>query len=165
MARNIDAITTALEAAPGRVMVLMETTAGAGTGLGATFEEIAALVEGVPPAHRARMGVCVDTCHVFAAGYDLVGDYDGVWSRFGDIVGWDRLHMMHLNDSKFGLGTHRDRHELIAEGHLGEGVFRRVMTDSRLAAIAKVIETPKGDDATATDTRMLTRLRSYAAGA
>jgi deoxyribonuclease-4 len=110
------------------------------------------------------MGVCVDTCHVFAAGYDLVGDYDGVWSRFGDVVGWDRLHMMHLNDSKFGLGTHRDRHELIGEGHLGEGVFRRVMTDPRLAAIAKVIETPKGDDATGTDTRMLTRLRSYAAG-
>ena len=164
LARNIDAITTALEAAPGRVMVLMETTAGSGTGLGATFEEIAALVEGVPPAERARMGVCVDTCHIFAAGYDLVADYDGVWTRFGDIVGWDRLHMMHLNDSKFGLGTHRDRHELIGEGHLGETVFRRVMTDPRLATVTKVIETPKGDDATATDTRMLTRLRSYAAG-
>ena len=145
-------------------MVLMETTAGAGTGLGATFEEISALVQGVPSAHRSRMGVCVDTCHIFAAGYDLVGDYDGVWSRFGDVVGWDRLHMMHLNDSKFGLGTHRDRHELIAEGQLGEGVFRRVMTDPRLATVTKVIETPKGDDATVSDGRMLARLRSYAAG-
>ncbi len=164
LARNIDAISAALERVPGRVMVLMETTAGAGTGLGATFEEIAALVEGVPRSLRDRMGVCADTCHVFAAGYDLVGDYDGVWARFGDVVGLGRLHMMHLNDSKFGVGTHRDRHELIGEGHLGEGVFRRLMTDPGLAAIAKVIETPKGDDATATDGRMLERLRSYASG-
>jgi deoxyribonuclease-4 len=111
------------------------------------------------------MGTCVDTCHVFAAGYDLVGDYDGVWARFEDVVGLDRLHMMHLNDSKFGLGTHRDRHELIGEGHLGETVFRRIMTDPRLADVAKVIETPKGDDAIVTDTRMLARLRSYADGA
>ncbi len=164
LARNIDAISAALEQVPGRVMVLMETTAGAGTGLGATFEEIAALVEGVPRSLRDRMGVCADTCHVFAAGYDLAGDYDGVWARFGDVVGFGRLHMMHLNDSKFGLGTHRDRHELIGEGHLGEGVFRRLMTDPRLAAIAKVIETPKGDDAAVTDARMLERLRSYASG-
>jgi deoxyribonuclease-4 len=164
LARNIDAITAALEQAPGRVMVLMETTAGTGTGLGSTFEEIAALVEGVPVSLRDRMGVCADTCHVFAAGYDLAGDYEGVWTRFGDVVGFSRLHMMHLNDSKFGLGTRRDRHELIGEGHLGEGVFRRLMTDSRLAEVAKVIETPKGDDATVTDARMLARLRSYASG-
>jgi len=163
LARNIDAIARALEQAPGRVRVLMETTAGAGTGLGATFEEIAALAEGVPRSLRDRMGVCADTCHVFAAGYDLAGDYEGVWARFGDVVGFARLHMMHLNDSKFGLGTHRDRHELIGEGHLGEGVFRRLMTDPRLAAIPKVIETPKGDEPTVTDARMLTRLRSYAA--
>jgi deoxyribonuclease-4 len=165
LARNIEAIVSALEEVPGRVMVLMETTAGSGTGLGATFEEIAALIDGVPPPLRQRMGACVDTCHVFAAGYDLVGDYDGVWARFDDVVGLDRLHMMHLNDSKFGLGTHRDRHELIGEGHLGEGVFRRIMTDPRLADVAKVIETPKGDDAIVTDTRMLARLRSYADGA
>jgi deoxyribonuclease IV len=164
LARNIDAITAALEQAPGRVMVLMETTAGTGTGLGSTFEEIAALVEGVPGSLRDRMGVCADTCHVFAAGYDLDGDYEGVWARFGDLVGFGRLHMMHLNDSKFGLGTRRDRHELIGEGHLGEGVFRRLMTDPRLAEVAKVIETPKGDDATVTDARMLARLRSYASG-
>jgi deoxyribonuclease IV len=165
LARNIEAIVSALEEVPGRVMVLMETTAGSGTGLGATFEEIAALIDGVPQPLRQRMGTCVDTCHVFAAGYDLVGDYDGVWARFDDVVGLDRLHMMHLNDSKFRLGTHRDRHELIGEGHLGEGVFRRIMTDPRLADVAKVIETPKGDDAIVTDARMLARLRSYADGA
>jgi deoxyribonuclease IV len=164
LARNADAITAALETAPGRVMVLLEMTAGSGTGLGATFEEMAALVETVATQCRDRIGVCVDTCHVFAAGYDLVNDFDGVWARFGDVVGWDRLKLLHLNDSKFGLGTHRDRHELIGEGHLGADVFRRIMTDPRLAPLAKVIETPKLEDATHTDTRMLARLRAYAGG-
>jgi deoxyribonuclease-4 len=164
LARNADAITAALEATPGRIVVLLEMTAGSGTGLGATFEEMAALLESVAAPQRARLGVCVDTCHVFAAGYDLVNDFDGVWARFGDVVGWDRLRLLHLNDSKFGLGTHRDRHELIGEGHLGAGVFRRVMTDPRFASIAKVIETPKLENPTETDSRMLARLRAYARG-
>jgi deoxyribonuclease-4 len=105
----------------------------------------------------------VDTAHIFAAGYDLGGDYDGVWDRFGDTIGFRRLRMMHLNDSKAPLGSHRDRHELIGEGAIGEGPFRRLMTDDRLSKVAKVIETPKLDDAQATDTRMLQRLRSYEA--
>lgn len=161
LARNADAIAIALETVPGRVRVLMETNAGAGTGLGATFEELAALLERVGASHEGRLGVCADTCHLYAAGYDLVGDFDGVWRRFDDAIGFDRLYLMHLNDSKFALGSHRDRHELIGEGQLGEGVFRRVMTDDRLARIPKVIETPKLDDAVATDARMLARLRSY----
>lgn len=160
--RNADAIAAALETVPGRVRVLMETTAGSGTAIGASFEELSELVTAVGAQHQPRLGVCADTCHLFAAGYDLVGDFDGVWRRFDDVVGFDRLHLLHLNDSKFGLGSHRDRHELIAEGQLGEGVFRRIMTDERLARVAKVIETPKLDDATATDTRMLLRLRAYA---
>ncbi len=165
LARNAEAIAMALDAVPGRVRVLMETNAGAGTGLGATFEELSALVTAVGMTHQSRMGVCVDTCHIFAAGYDLVNDFDGVWRHFDDAIGFDRLHLMHLNDSKFGLASRRDRHELIAEGQLGESVFRRVMTDDRLTHVAKVIETPKLEDATATDTRMLARLRAYAAGA
>jgi deoxyribonuclease-4 len=165
LARNADAITAAFDTGPGRVRVLLETTAGAGTGLGATFEELAALLAAIDARHHARVGVCADTCHLYAGGYDLVNDFDGVWARFGDTLGWDRLHMLHLNDSKFGLGSHRDRHELIGEGQLGEQVFRRVMTDPRLARVAKVIETPKLEDATVTDTRMLARLRAYAAGA
>ncbi len=164
LARNIESIVTALEQAPGRVMLLMETTAGSGTALGSTFEEVAAFVAGVPEPHRARMGVCVDTAHIFAAGYDLINDYDGVWARFADIVGFERLRMMHLNDSKVPYNSHRDRHELIGEGQIGDAPFRRIMTDPRLAPIAKVIETPKLDDATATDRRMLERLRSYAVG-
>jgi deoxyribonuclease-4 len=108
--------------------------------------------------------VCVDTCHVYSAGYDLVQDYESVVKRFDDTLGLARLRVMHLNDSKTPFNSHRDRHELIAEGSLGEQPFRWIMTDDRLRAVPKVIETPKLDDATATDTRMLQRLRSYATG-
>jgi deoxyribonuclease-4 len=164
IARNADAISEALAAVPGRTVLCLETTAGSGTALGATFEELAAIIGRVDPAHHSRVGVCLDTCHVYSAGYDLVGDYDGVLTRLDDAMGLDRLRVMHLNDSKTPFASKRDRHELIAEGSLGEGPFRRIMTDERLVAVPKVIETPKLDDATATDSRMLERLRGYAAG-
>ena len=163
IARNAEAIGIGLERAPGNVVLLMETTAGTGTSIGSTFEELAELLEQIPAAQRVRVGICMDTCHVFAAGYDLINDYDGVIRHFDDVLGLARLRMMHLNDSKHALGTHKDRHELIAEGHLGEQPFRSVMTDERLRGVAKVIETPKLDDPEATDRRMLERLRSYAA--
>jgi deoxyribonuclease-4 len=163
IARNADAISQALASAPGATILCLETTAGSGTALGASFEELAAIIERVDPAHRARLGVCVDTCHIYSAGYDIVQDYDGVMARFADTLGLERLRVMHLNDSKTPFASRKDRHELIAEGSLGETPFRRVMTDERLARVPKVIETPKLDDATATDTRMLERLRSYAA--
>jgi deoxyribonuclease-4 len=161
IARNADAITQALEMVPGRTTLCMETTAGSGTAIGARFEELAALIARVPEPHRARMAVCVDTCHVYSAGYDLVQDYDGVWAAFEDTIGLDRLRVLHLNDSKTPFASRRDRHELIAEGSLGELPFRRIMTDPRFAAVPKIIETPKLDDAEATDRRMLERLRSY----
>lgn len=161
IARNADAIAACLEQVPGRTVLCMETTAGAGTALGASFEELAAILARVPAALQHRVGLCLDTCHVFAAGYDLVNDYEGVWTRFADTVGVDRLRVMHLNDSKAPFGSRRDRHELIGEGALGEEPFRRVMNDERLQGVAMVIETPKGDDHTATDTRMLDRLRGY----
>ena len=162
IARNAEAIGIALEHVPGRVVLLMEMTAGSGTAIGSSFEEMAALIDAVPAPHRERVAVCVDTAHVFAAGYDLVGDYQGVWARFGDTLGMHRLRLMHLNDSKTPLGSRRDRHELIGEGALGERAFRSIMTDERLVQIPKVIETPKLDDAETTDRRMLERLRSYA---
>jgi deoxyribonuclease-4 len=162
IARNADAITEALERAPGLVTLCLETTAGTGTALGATFDELASLIDRVPNPHRARLAVCVDTCHIYSAGYDLVGDYDGVWSRFGDTVTFERLRVLHLNDSKTPFHSRRDRHELIAEGSLGEPPFRRLMNDERFAAVPKIIETPKLDDAEGTDRRMLERLRSYA---
>lgn len=159
--RNADAITEALERVPGSTRLAMESTAGSGTALGATFEDLATIIDLVPEPHRRRMGVCTDTCHLFAAGYDLVKDFDGVWSRFDDVVGRPRLLAMHLNDSKMPLGSRRDRHELIGAGALGARVFRRIMTEDRFASVPKVIETPKLDDATRTDRRMLRRLRSY----
>lgn len=162
IARNADAISEALAAAPGRTVLCLETTAGSGTALGATFDELAQIIERIDPALRDRVGVCVDTCHIYSAGYDVVQDYEGVLQRFDDTLGLARLRVMHLNDSKTPFSSRRDRHELIAEGSLGEVPFRRIMNDERLRAVPKVIETPKLDDATATDTRMLERLRGYA---
>jgi deoxyribonuclease IV len=164
LARNADAIAEALARVPGAVRLLLETTAGSGTALGATFEELAEIIARVPEPLRQRVGVCVDTAHVFAAGYDLANAYDDVIARFDTTVGLDRLGAMHLNDSKVPLGSRRDRHELIGEGAIGEGAFRRIMTDDRLVAVPKVIETPKLDDPETTDRRMIERLRSYTCG-
>ncbi len=161
VARNADGIAEALERVPGRTVLCLETTAGAGTVLGRTFEELAEIIARLPADQQERVAVCLDTCHAYSAGYDLVEDYDGVWARFDDVLGMERLRVLHLNDSKFPLGSRKDRHELIGEGALGEGPFRRVMTDERLRDVPKILETPKGDDATATDTRMMQRLREY----
>lgn len=162
IARNADAITAALEATPGSTRLLMELTAGQGTVLGSTFEEMASLLARIPAALRTRVGVCLDTAHVWAAGYDLVADYDGMWNRFGDTLGFDALGCLHLNDSKAKLGSHLDRHELIAEGAIGAEPFRRIMTDARLAHVPKILETPKGDAPAVTDGHMLFLLRQYA---
>lgn len=161
LARNVAAISLALAAVPGRTRLLMEVTAGSGTALGSTFEEMAHLVDAIDPSCRGRVGVCVDTAHIFAAGYDLVGDFDGVWARFDETIGLDRLGMLHLNDSKVPRGSKRDRHELIGEGAIGTEPFRRLMTDLRFARVPKVIETPKLDDPEATDRRMLDRLLAF----
>ncbi len=161
LSRNADAISESLEASPGDTILCLETTAGTGTSLGASFEELAEIIERIDTRFRGRVGVCLDTCHVYSAGYDLVQDYEGVLARLDDVLGLARLKVMHLNDSKTPFGSRRDRHELIAEGSLGAAPFRRLMNDPRLAGVPKVIETPKLDDATVTDSRMLALLRSY----
>ncbi|MDB4905737.1 MAG: endonuclease 4 [Gemmatimonadetes bacterium] len=162
--RNADAISEALQQVPGRTVLCMESTAGSGTAIGANFEELAELISLVDAGLRDRMGICVDSCHAYSAGYDLVNDFDGVIEQFDRTIGLGRLKVLHLNDSKTPFASRRDRHELIGEGSLGEQPFRRFMTDPRLAGVVKIIETPKGDDATAMDTLMLGRLRAYAAG-
>ena len=161
IARNADAISEALARVPGRTMICLESTAGSGTALGATFEELAAIIARVHGSVRRRMGVCIDTCHVFSAGYELANDYEGVWARFDDVLGRRRLRVLHLNDSKTPFGSRRDRHELIGEGSLGPGVFRAIMNDERLRRIPKIIETPKLDDVETTDRAMMERLRGY----
>jgi deoxyribonuclease IV len=159
--RYAEACTRCLAAVPGPVMLLLETTAGTGTALGSTFEELARLRGLIGDAVRHRVAFCADTCHLYSAGYDLVGDYDGVWSRWDAVLGLDALRCLHLNDSKTPFGSRRDRHELIGEGSLGAEPFRRIMRDPRFAGVMKVIETPKGDDDVTFDRRMLRRLRAY----
>ena len=161
-ARNAEGVTRALEAVAGPTRVLLEITAGGGTTVGATFEGLAAILAGSPEAQRGRVGVCFDTCHAYSAGYDLVGDFDGVWARFEALLGLPRLGLFHLNDSKHPFASRKDRHEMIGQGSLGEGPFRRIMTDPRFADVPKVLETPKGDEDMVTNDRInLGLLRSF----
>ena len=162
--RNAQAYTKALRAAPGEVMVLLETTAGTGTALGSRFEELAALRALVPDDLRHRIGFCADTCHIYSAGYDIVNAYDAVMDEWDRLIGLEHLRCFHLNDSKTPFDSHKDRHELIAEGSLGAEPFRRIMRDERFRDVIKVLETPKGDDMVTNDRRMLRRLRAYARG-
>jgi len=161
ISRNAEAIGLALEEVPTRTKVLLELTAGAGSSVGGHFDALRVILDRLPPEWAHRVGVCFDTCHAYAAGYDLVGDYDGVWGEFGDVLGFERLGLLHLNDSLHPLGSHRDRHAAIAHGTLGEEPFRRIMNDERLAEVPKVLETPKGKDAVEADRANLARLRSY----
>ena len=160
--RNAAAYTRCLRAVPGSVVVLLETTAGCGTALGSTFEELALLRGLIGDDVQHRVAFCADSCHLYSAGYDLVREYEAVWREWDRILGLDRLRCLHLNDSKTGFASGCDRHELIGEGSLGPGPFRRIMTDPRLEHVIKILETPKGDDQVKADRKMLRRLRRYA---
>jgi deoxyribonuclease-4 len=162
LARNADAYTRCLEAVPGKVGVLLETTAGTGSALGSRLEELAALRAAIGARVRRRVAFCADTCHLYSAGYDLVRDFDGVWRQWDATIGLAGLKVLHLNDSKTPFDSRRDRHELIGEGSLGPEPFRRIMRDGRFAGVIKILETPKGDDEFTQDRRMLRRLRAYA---
>jgi deoxyribonuclease-4 len=159
--RNAARYTECLRAVDG-VRVLLETTAGSGTALGARFEELAELRDLIGSDVRDRVGYCADTCHLFAAGYDLRGDFEAVWAEWERWLGLDRLWCLHLNDSKAPRGSRADRHELIGEGSLGREPFRRLMTDPRFAGVPKILETPKGEDEVTNDRKMLRRLRRMA---
>jgi deoxyribonuclease-4 len=142
-------------------MVLLETTAGQGTNLGSTFEELAAIIEA--SAHPDRLGVCYDTCHTFAAGYDIRTPeaYAATFAAFDRIIGLPRLKFFHLNDTKNELGSHKDRHEHIGEGGIGVEGFRNLMRDPRFKDVPKTLETPKKEDLQ-DDVRNLTLLRELA---
>ena len=113
---------------------------------------------------RHRVGYCVDTCHLYSAGYDLRNRYDEVWEQLDRMLGIEHLHCIHLNDSKTPLGSRRDRHELIGKGSLGAEPFKRIMRDSRLSHVVRILETPKGDDGVSNDRRAIRQLRRWAAG-
>jgi deoxyribonuclease-4 len=172
VARAADGIAAALDQTGDLAAgILVETTAGQGSCLGATFEEIAAILDRVDekPARRKRIGVCLDTCHVFAAGYPLFprAALDATLADFERLVGLRRLKLIHANDSKKPLGSRVDRHEAIGKGHIGRAAFGLLMTHPRLAGIPIVLETPKeGADGTpspANDRRNLALLRRLAA--
>ena len=121
-------------------IVLIETMAGQGSEIGGTFEEVRAIIDGTE--RNERVGVCLDTCHVFAAGYDIVNDLDGVLTRFDRIIGLDRLRFIHLNDSKFGCGEHRDRHAAIGEGFIGVEGVKHIVNHPALKTLPFCLETP-----------------------
>ncbi len=162
--RNARGVTESLEAVEGPTRILLELTAGGGTSVGATFENLQTILEGIGEGQRHRVGVCFDTCHAYSAGYDLVGDYDSVWAAFDEVIGLDRLGLIHMNDSKHPFESRKDRHETIGEGTLGTEPFRRIVLDERLARVPKVLETPKGDDGVAADRANLALLRGFRRG-
>ncbi len=145
-----------------RVQVVLETTAGQGTSLGHRFEQIAILLDqiGLPE----RTGVCLDTCHIFAAGYDIrtPDGYADVLGTFDQVVGLSRLKVIHLNDSKKDLGCRVDRHEHIGKGAIGLEAFRCLVTDPRLRGLPMILETPKDGDFVSADRRNLKTLRRLA---
>lgn len=135
------------EAGTGKqVMVLLETTAGQGTNLGASFEELATII--AASAHPEQLGVCYDTCHTFAAGYDIRTPeaYAQTMARFDRLLGLERLGFFHLNDAGKGLGSRIDRHTHIGQGEITVEGFRNLVNDPRFADHPMVLETPKSDD-------------------
>ena len=162
VARNLDqALEQAGVPATG-LKVLLETTAGMGTALGSRFAELGWLLGRSRYAHN--LGVCIDTCHIFAAGYDLrdPAAYERTMDELEREVGLARVHFVHLNDSKKGLGSRVDRHEHIGRGEIGDEGFRLLLNDPRFARHPMTLETPKGDDL-AEDRDNLARLRGLLA--
>ena len=136
-----------------RTTVLLETMAGKGSEIGGTFEEIRAIIDLLD--QRERVGVCLDTCHVSDAGYDLSGDLDGVLTRFDKIIGLSRLKAIHLNDSMNPPGSRKDRHQKIGLGTLGAETFRRIVRHPALRNLPFILETPNDLPGYAAEIRML----------
>ena len=146
-----------------QVKSVIETTAGQGTAIGYRFEQLRKIIDLV--AEPGRMAVCMDTCHVYAAGYDIATEhgYEKTFDEFNAIVGLKRLVAFHVNDSKKELGSRVDRHEHIGKGTIGKNGFRMLMNDERFAAIPKILETPKGPEMKE-DVKNMKLLRSMVVG-
>jgi deoxyribonuclease-4 len=157
IAENINRLFNALP--EGRVRLLLETTAGQGTNLGYTFEQLAYMIDRVED--KKRVGVCLDTCHIFAAGYPIVDpkDYKKTIKHFDSVIGLDRLKIIHVNDSLKEFASKKDRHEHIGKGHIGLEGFLNFVNDKRLKSVPMILETPKEEDL-AEDIENLRVLRS-----
>lgn len=145
-----------------RTITCLETTAGQGTTLGRTFEELAAIIDLVEA--KDRVGICLDTCHIFAAGYEIrtPDGYAATMEQFGSLIGFGKLKVVHLNDSKNPLGSFKDRHDHIGDGEIGLEGFRNLVNDSRFDGMIGILETEK-DDGNEHDLRNLATLKDLVA--
>lgn len=134
-------------------IVLLETMAGKGSEVGKNFEEIQSILDKV--TYKEKMGVCLDTCHIWDGGYDLQNDLDQVLSEFDRIIGLDRLKAIHFNDSLNGLGSHKDRHARLGEGMIGSETLRKIATHPVLAGLPFILETPNEDEGYAKEIQMV----------
>lgn len=155
-----DALNYAMDQESLPSFVLLETMAGKGTEVGRTFEELAEIIERAE--RKDRVGVCLDTCHVYDAGYDIVNDLDGVLAEFDRVIGLDRLHAVHLNDDKNPLGSRKDRHEKIGEGTIGTAAMGRIINEPRLRDLPFYLETPNELPGYAAEIALLKSLRREA---
>ena len=137
--------------------VLLETMSGKGSEVGSRFEELRAIIDRV--ALSSKLGVCLDTCHVYDAGYDIVADLDGVLAEFDRVVGIDRLRAIHINDSKNPFMSHKDRHEVIGGGSIGKDAFARIINHPQLKGLPFFLETPNELDGYAQEIALLKELR------
>ena len=143
--------------AGGKTPILLETMAGKGSEVGRAFEELRAIID--KTEQKERLGVCLDTCHVYDGGYDIIGDLDNVLKEFDTIIGLDRLKAIHLNDSKNPMGSHKDRHEKIGEGTLGLNGITRMINHPSLRHLPFYLETPNEAEGYAREIALLRSLR------
>lgn len=136
--------------------VLLETMAGKGTEVGKTFEQLKQIIDGVNL--KDKLGVCLDTCHIYDAGYDIVNDLDGVLNKFDTVIGLDKLKAIHLNDDKNPFGSHKDRHEKIGEGSIGIEAFEKIINHPKLHNLPFYLETPNELDGYAKEIALLKNL-------
>lgn len=136
--------------------VLLETMAGKGTEVGKTFEQLKQIIDGVNL--KDKLGVCLDTCHIYDAGYDIVNDLDGVLNKFDTVIGLDKLKAIHLNDDKNPFGSHKDRHEKIGEGSIGIEAFEKIINHPKLRNLPFYLETPNELDGYAKEIALLKNL-------
>ncbi|MFR0856237.1 deoxyribonuclease IV, partial [Ruminococcus sp.] len=133
--------------------VLLETMAGKGSEVGRSFEELRAILDRV--TLQDKMGVCLDTCHIWDAGYDIVNDLDGVLTQFDQIIGLNRLYAVHLNDSMNPCGAHKDRHQKLGQGHIGLEALIRVINHPALKHLPFILETPNEDEGYAAEIALM----------
>lgn len=124
-----------------RTTILLETMAGKGSEIGGTFEELKKIIDSVKI--NEKIGICLDTCHIFDGGYDIVSNLEGVIEKFDKVIGLERLHVIHLNDSKNMLGSKKDRHEMIGKGNIGIKAIERIINHEKLKSLIFILETPQ----------------------